>query len=473
MNLALVLGTNVVRKAYRFLFISRKFCNGNFGGNEIDNGFPDLDCGFDEDSNISELRSIDREVISVRSRFLESANHSASRVLVTLQLDESGFNSKSVLDELNVRVSGLLVREVLVGILRNLSYDNKARCAKLAYRFFLWSGEQECFRHTVNSYHLLMKIFAECGEYKAMWRLVDEMVQDGFPTTARTFNLLICSCGEAGLAKQAVVQFMKSKTFNYRPFKHSYNAILNSLLGVKQYKLIEWVYKQMLEDGFSPDVLTYNILLWTNYRLGKMDRFDRLFDEMARDGFSPDSYTYNILLHILGKGNKPLAALTTLNHMKEVGIDPSVLHYTTLIDGLSRAGNLEACKYFLDEMVKAGCRPDVVCYTVMITGYVVSGELDKAKEMFREMTVKGQLPNVFTYNSMIRGLCMAGEFREACWLLKEMESRGCNPNFVVYSTLVGYLRKAGKLSEARKVIKEMVKKGHYVHLVSKMMKYRR
>ncbi|CAD5326314.1 unnamed protein product [Arabidopsis thaliana] len=145
-----------------------------------------------------------------------------------------------------------------------------------------------------------------------------------------------------------------------------------------------------------------------------------------------------ILLHILGKGNKPLAALTTLNHMKEVGIDPSVLHYTTLIDG-----------------------------------YVVSGELDKAKEMFREMTVKGQLPNVFTYNSMIRGLCMAGEFREACWLLKEMESRGCNPNFVVYSTLVGYLRKAGKLSEARKVIKEMVKKGHYVHLVSKMMKYRR
>jgi len=126
----------------------------------------------------------------------------------------------------------------------------------------------------------------------------------------------------------------------------------------------------------------------------------------------------------------------------------------------------------LDEMVKAGSRPDVVCYTV-ITGYVVSGELDKAKEMFREMTVKGQLPNVFTYNSMIRGLCMAGEFREACWLLKEMESRGCNPNFVVYSTLVSYLRKAGKLSEARKVIKEMVKKGHYVHLVSKMMKYRR
>jgi hypothetical protein len=42
---------------------------------------------------------------------------------------------------------------VLDGILRNLNYDNKTRCAKLAYRLFVWSGEQECFRHTVTSYH--------------------------------------------------------------------------------------------------------------------------------------------------------------------------------------------------------------------------------------------------------------------------------------------------------------------------------
>ncbi|CAN8254158.1 unnamed protein product [Cochlearia groenlandica] len=469
MNLSFVFGTNVVRKAYRFLFTSRKFFNGSFGDGETDNGL-DSYSGFDDET------SIYKEEILIRSRFLDSAKLSACRVLETLKQNECGVDTNSALDALNVRVSGLLVREVLVGILRNLGCcdnNNRVRCAKLAYRFFVWSKEQECFRHTVNSYHLLMKIFAECGEYKAMWRLVDEMVEEGYPTTARTFNLLICSCGEAGLAKQAVVQFIKSKTFNYRPFRLSYNAILSALLGVKQYKLVEWVYEQMLEDGFLPDVLTYNILMWTNYRLGKIDRFDKLFDEMASDGFSPDSYTYNILLHVLGKGNKPLAALTTLNHMKEVGIEPSIIHFTTLIDGLSRAGNLEACEYFLDEMVKAGLTPDVVCYTVMITGYVVSGELEKAKEMFKEMTTKGQLPNVFTYNSMIRGLCMLGEFREACWLLNEMETRGCNPNFVVYSTLVSYLRKAGKLWEARKVIRDMVKKGHYVHLVPKMMKYRR
>ena len=48
--------------------------------------------------------------------------------------------------------------------------------------------------------------------------------EQGFPITARTFQILICTCGEAGLARRVVERFLKSKKFNYRPFKHSYNA---------------------------------------------------------------------------------------------------------------------------------------------------------------------------------------------------------------------------------------------------------
>ncbi|KAM1029470.1 hypothetical protein ACFX2A_042978 [Malus domestica] len=159
-----------------------------------------------------------------------------------------------------------------------------------------------------------------------MWRLVDEMIEKGYPTTAQTFNILIRTCGEAGLAKKVVERFIKSKTFSYRPFKHSYNAILHSLLVVKQYELIEWFYQQMLAEGHSADILNYNVIMCAKYRLGKLDQFHRLLDEMGSSGFAPDFHTYNILLHVLGKGDKPLAALNLLNHMKEEGFDPSVLH---------------------------------------------------------------------------------------------------------------------------------------------------
>ncbi|KAK9075336.1 hypothetical protein SSX86_003659 [Deinandra increscens subsp. villosa] len=414
-----------------------------------------------------------QQTVFNRASFIRNAKNGATKALKILQQDGPGFDTKSALDGLEIQVSGLLVREVLIEILKSINHVNRDRCAKLGYKFFVWSGQKDNYNHTVNTYHLIMQIFAESEEYKAMWRLVDEMTEKGYPITSRTFNILICTCGEAGIAKKVVERFIKSKSFNFRPFSHCFNAILHSLLAVKQYKLIEWVYEQMLTDGHQPDSLTYNIIMYTKYRLGKLGQFHRLLDEMGRSGFPPDFHTFNILLHILGKGDKPAAAVDLLTHMKEVGIEPNVLHFTTLIDGLSRAGNMEACRYFFDEMIRYGCEPDVVAYTVMITGYIAAGQLEKAEELFSEMFDNGKIPNVYTYNSMIRGLCMAGKYEYACLMLKEMESRGCNPNFLVYSTLVSYLRNAGKVSEAHEVIKQMVEKGHYTHLLHKIRRYRR
>ncbi|CAD5163883.1 unnamed protein product [Musa acuminata subsp. malaccensis] len=411
--------------------------------------------------------------INPRRRFIEGNKAEADRVFEILQQDGPAFNVRSALDELRLHVSNALVREVLLRILMSINGANRLRCAKLAYKFFVWSGQQMDYRHNTNSYNLTLKVFAEAKELKAMWRLMDEMIEKALPITARTFIILICTCGEAGMARKVVERFIKSKNFIYRPFKHSFNAILHSLLTVNQYWLVEWVHQKMLLEGYSPDVLTYNVVMRAKYMLGKLDQFHRLLDEMGKNGFAPDLHTYNLMLHVLGKSNKPLSALKLLNYMNDVGCHPSVLHFTTLIDGLSRAENVDACKYFYDEMVKKGCEPDVVCYTVMITGYVIAGEFDKAQEIFQDMLISGQLPNVFTYNAIIRGFCITGKFDEACSMLKDMDTRGCTPNFSVYSSLVARLRNAGKVSQANDIINYMVEKGHYLHLVSRFKGYRR
>ncbi|XP_021765128.1 pentatricopeptide repeat-containing protein At1g55630-like [Chenopodium quinoa] len=410
---------------------------------------------------------------NLKEKFFETTWRDADRVFDVLRQDGPGFNVKPALLELDIRISGLLVRDVLLKILKIVNHENRTLCAKLAYKFFVWSSEQEYYRHPLNAYHLLMKIFAAAEEFKAMWRLVDEMTEKGYPVTARTFNILIGSCRELGLRRTIVERFIRSKTFNYRPFKHSYNAILVCLLKINQHRLIDWVYQQMVADYHLPDILTYNILICAQYRLGKMDNVHRLLDEMGRNGLSPDCHTFNILLHVLGKADKPYAALNLLNHMREVGINPSSLHYTSLMDGLSRAGNMDACKYFFDEMSKNGFNPDVVSYTVLISGYIAAVELEKAQQLFKDMISDGLLPNVFTYNSMIRGLCMAGKFEDACSMLKEMEQRNCSPNFLVYNTLISNLRSNGKLSEAHEIVKDMIEKGQYVHRISRYKRYRR
>lgn len=408
-----------------------------------------------------------------RRRFSDELRLEADRIFKVLLQDGPGFNARQALDEMRPRVSNALVREVLFRIVVSVDSVNRARYPKLAYKFFVWAGQQEGYRHGTSMYNLVMKVFAECGEVKAMWRLLEEMTEKGLPVSARTFHLLICTCGQAGMRRRLVERFIKSSSFNYRPFRNSFNAILHTLLTIEQYSLIDWVHQKMIIEGHSPDVLTYNVVMRAKYMLGKLDQFHRLLDEMGKNGLTPDLHTYNLLLHVLGKGDKPLAALNLLNYMSDVGCVPNVLHFTNLIDGLSRAGNLEACKYFFDEMIKKGCEPDVVCYTVMITGYVAAGEFEEAQKLFDDMLVRGQLPNVYTYNSMIRGLCIVGKFDKACSMLKYMGLHGCTPNFSVYSTLVSRLRNAGKDSEANNVIKYMTDKGHYLHLLSRFRGYRR
>ncbi|XVF12491.1 hypothetical protein REPUB_Repub08aG0123400 [Reevesia pubescens] len=289
---------NVYKSCY-VIVLSRKLCDSSFDSDKIDCEFyyseeplkrmwkgSSFHSVFDETpDNFGWYESGSEGHFSTRQGFFESGRGDARKILEVLEQDGPGFDAKAVLSELQMRVSGFLIREVLKGVLKNINYANKTRCVKLAYKFFMWSDQQVTYRHSANSYHLIMKIFAECEEYTAMWRRVDEMIQKGFPKTARTFNILICTCGEAGLARKVVERFIKSKTFNYRPFKHSYNAILHTLLAVNQYKLIEGVYQQMLADGFAPDTLTYNILMCAKYRLGKLDQFHRLLDERVEVDF--------------------------------------------------------------------------------------------------------------------------------------------------------------------------------------------
>ncbi|KAI6696307.1 hypothetical protein NL676_016426 [Syzygium grande] len=375
MNSRALFGPRIVQKISHMQFSSRTLCDRGFRGGKIKEEFEcveeplkkmwvtDSDCFMDDARILSEYESSGDEYYSTRQNFCANARVDAENVLRILRQDGPGFDVKVYLEELRLRVSGLLVREVLLGILSSTEFANKSRCVKIGYKFFVWSGMQENYRHTTDAYHLMMKIFAECDEFKAMWRLVDEMIEKGFPTTARTFHILICTCGEVGLARTVVERFIKSKVFNYRPFKHSYNAILHSLVSLKQYKLIEWVYQQMLTEGLSPDILTYNILMCAKYRLGKWDQFHRLLDEMGR------RYV------VAGELEK---AVEMFNKMIIDGQLPNVFTYNSMIRGYCMAGNFAKACSVLNEMEARGCNPNFLVYSTLVSYLRNAGKLPEA-----------------------------------------------------------------------------------------------
>ncbi|PKI72984.1 hypothetical protein CRG98_006684, partial [Punica granatum] len=82
------------------------------------------DCGFmDEMPTERENEAGHGGHLTGRQHFFRSAKSDAKRVLEVLQQDGPGFNTKAALGELRLRVSGLLVREVLLGILRSTDHS--------------------------------------------------------------------------------------------------------------------------------------------------------------------------------------------------------------------------------------------------------------------------------------------------------------------------------------------------------------
>jgi hypothetical protein len=136
----------------------------------------------------------------------------ADRILRILLQDGPGFSARQALDEMNLRVTNKLVTEVMFRFVVSVDSVNRERYPRLAYKFFLWAGQQEGYRHSTSMYNRVLKAFAQCGEVKAMWGLL-EMTEKGLPVSARTFHLLICTCGQAGLRRRLVERFVKSSSF--------------------------------------------------------------------------------------------------------------------------------------------------------------------------------------------------------------------------------------------------------------------
>ncbi|KAG2557019.1 hypothetical protein PVAP13_8NG185103 [Panicum virgatum] len=113
---------------------------------------------------------------SPRRRLFEDVRLVADRILLQ---DGPGFSARQALDEMRPKVSNVLIREVLFRFVVSVDSVNRERYPKLAYKFFVWAGQQDGYQHDTSMYNLVMKVFAECGEVKAMWRLLEEMAEKG------------------------------------------------------------------------------------------------------------------------------------------------------------------------------------------------------------------------------------------------------------------------------------------------------
>ena len=214
------------------------------------------------------------------------------------------------------------------------------------------------------------------------------------------------------------------------------------------------VYEQLLNEGCTPNLVTFNILIDAYSRTGQWAKAAEVLDPISRQGLTPEARTYNSIISACGKAGQPKAALRIYERMISDGVDPTSTTYTSIISAFGRAGQVDDALKMYKDMSARGCEPNVITYSSLISVCERAGRAEAALELFDEMKAAGVRPNVVTFNGLVSACAHAGMWKKAAELVDAMPGSGCRPDGTTYSALVTAFEAGGQWRQALQALEK-------------------
>ncbi|CAH8319428.1 unnamed protein product [Eruca vesicaria subsp. sativa] len=357
-------------------------------------------------------------------------------------------NMEAVLDEMNIDLSHNLIIEVLVRF---------RHARKPAFRFFSWAGEKPGFAHDSRTYNTMMSILAKTRQFETMVSLLEEMGVKGL-LTMETFTIAMKAFAAAKERKKAVGIFELMKKYKFKIGVETINCLLDSLGRAKLGKEAQVLFDR-LKERFTPNLVTYTVLLNGWCRVKNLMEAARIWNGMIDQGLKPDVVAHNVMLEGLLRSRKKSDAIKLFHVMKSKGPSPNVRSYTIMIRDFCKQSSMEAAVEYFEDMVDSGLEPDAAVYTCLITGFGTQKKLDTVYELLKEMQEKGHPPDGKTYNALIKLMASRKMPEHATRIYNKMIQNGIEPSIHTFNMMMKSYFMARNYEMGRAVWEEMMKKG--------------
>ncbi|KAL8056872.1 hypothetical protein ABFX02_04G147000 [Erythranthe guttata] len=298
----------------------------------------------------------------------------------------------------------------------------------------------------------------------------------------------------------------------------SWNALLSGFHDDETSDRGTRVFKQMLTDGFTPNMYTFISILrscssLSNIEFGKQVHSHIIKNKFARDGYvgtalidmyakcgcmedveaifnrldEKDVFAWTVIISSYSQTNQGEKAARLFNQMRREGVIPNEFTLASSLRGCSAIASLENGRQLHSLAIKAGQSTDMfvssalidmyakcgfiddaealfngmqsndtVLWNTIICGYSQHGEGDKALNAFRQMINEGFLPDGVTFLGILSACSHMGLVEEGKNHFYSMsESYGITPSIEHYACLVDVLGRAGKFDEIERLIENM------------------
>lgn len=257
---------------------------------------------------------------------------------------------------------------------------------------------------------------------------------------------------------------------------------------------IEAVANGTMSKDLVPGLNSFNIVLYAIVRSGRNDVGDlaqALYQEMLTNGLSPDIYTFNGLLHSIAKSSGTLQAdESTRMSMRDVGqhaealfddmirmgVTPDSMTYNSLLNVYAKSGNAHMAQHLLDQLedidwkeYRGKTSQRIIAYNTVLNAWVNYGRMKsdqqiklKAAEQTRSILLRmlelGIQPDEFSYSAVLHAQrnCDTDECAEVAEaVLFSMEEERIKPKKIHYAAATDAWISQGDPGRAYEILKRM------------------
>ncbi|KAE8648407.1 hypothetical protein Csa_008422 [Cucumis sativus] len=251
------------------------------------------------------------------------------------------------------------------------------------------------------------------------------------------------------------------------PTTFNWNTLIRAFSNTKNPNPSITVFIKMLQNGVSPDYLTYPFLVKAtskllNQELGMAVHVHivkvygeamALFERMSFDGPMANEVT-------LVSALCACAHLGALEHGRmmhryivENELPLTIVLQTSLVDMYAKCGAIhEALTVFRACSLQEA---DVLIWNAIIGGLATHGLIKEAMNLFCEMKMVGIVPDEITYLCLLSCCAHGGLVEEAWYFFDCLRKHGMIPKVEHYACMVDALSRAGQVSEAYQFLCQM------------------
>ena len=343
-----------------------------------------------------------------------------------------------------VRKEGLLGRSVNLG---TALVDMYAKCNML-------EKAQEVFDEIplrdVATWSALISAYTEHGFNETAIKCFRQMRDRGlFPNTI-TFTCVLKACRS--------IQFLHvGEEIHFEVSKLGLlekDIVLGTTL-VDMYAKCSMMAKaqEVFDEILVRNVASWNALIIGYAQHGHGHDSLRCFKQMQDEGLSPDVITFVGILKACGSlGFMERGEEIYMRARSEKLFKKNVVLGTTIVDMYVKCGVLAKAQEFFDELKLE----DVICWNALMAGYGQLGQAENVLNLFDRMKVEGTIPNAGTFLVILNACSLAGLVEKGQKMFDDMYSLyHLTPTLEHYNCMVDLFGRVGHFEKAIVMIEKI------------------